>query len=122
MNFYGVLKGDRVYTIYFKTGAGMVSLQFADPESAIHSYTEDLIAPQALRTEISSDAPRARLVIKCVLDRNGVVKDASILQSAGGEFEKQVFAALPHWKFSPAFRGDQPVEVNAILGFGVDTK
>jgi TonB family protein len=122
MNFYGVLKGDRVYTIYFKTGAGMVSLQFADPESAIHSYTEDLIAPQALRTEVSSDAPRARLVIKCVLDRNGVVKDASILQSAGGEFEKQVFAALPDWKFSPAFRRDQPVEVNAILGFGVDTK
>ena len=122
MNFYGVLKGDRVYTIYFKTGAGMVSLQFADPESAIHSYTKDLVAPQALRTEISSGAPRARLVIKCVLDRNGVMKDASILQSAGGEFEKQVFAALPDWKFSPAFRGEQPVEVNAILGFGVDTK
>jgi hypothetical protein len=122
MNFYGVLKGDRVYTIYFKTGAGMVSLQFADPESAVHPYTEDLVAPQALRSEISSDIPRARLVVKCVLDRSGVLKNISILQSAGGDFEKQVLAALPGWKFSPAFRGSEPVEVNTILGFGVDTK
>jgi Gram-negative bacterial TonB protein C-terminal len=122
MNFYGALKGDRVYTIYFKTGAGMVSLQFADPESAAHPYTEDLVSPQALRTDVSADIPRARLVIKCVLDRSGVLKNVSILQSAGGEFEKQVLAALPDWKFSPAFRGSEPVEVNAILGFGIDTK
>jgi hypothetical protein len=122
MNFYGVLKGDRVYTIYFKTAAGMVSLQFADPESTLHPYTEDLVAPQALRTDVSSDIPRARLVIKCVLDRTGLVKNVSILQSAGGEFEKQVLAVLPDWKFSPAFRGSESVEVNAILGFGIDTK
>jgi hypothetical protein len=122
MNLYGVLKGDRVYTIYFNTAAGTVSLQFADPESTIHPYTEDLIAPQALRTDVTSDAPRSRLVLKCTLDRTGVLKNVSILQSAGGEFEKQVLAALPNWKFSSAFRGSEPVEVNAILGFGVDTK
>ena len=122
MNFYGALKGDRVYTIYFKTGAGMVSLQFADPESAVHPYTADLVAPQALRTDVPFDIPRARLVIKCVLDRTGLVKNVSILQSAGGEFERQMLAVLPNWKFSPAFRGSEPVEVNAILGFGIDTK
>jgi Gram-negative bacterial TonB protein C-terminal len=122
MNFYGALKGDRVYTIYFNTAAGMASLQFADPESAIHPYTEDLVPPQALRTDVSSDAPPTRLVIKCVLDRSGVVKNVSILQSEGGQFEKQILGALPDWKFSPAFRGSQAVEVNAILGFRVDTK
>src|SRR5206468_2459352 len=107
MNFYGALKGDRVYTIYFKTSAGMVSLQFADPESMAHPYTEDLIAPQALRTEIPSDASGSRLILKCVLDRTGVIKNVSVLQSSGGEFEKQVVAVLPEWKFSPAFRGTQ---------------
>jgi hypothetical protein len=30
-------------------------------------------------------------------------------------------AALPSWKFRPAMRGNQPVEVNALLGFGIDT-
>ena len=100
----------------------MVSLQFSDPESVAHPYSEELIAPQALQTEVSSASQLARLVIKCDLDRSGSVKNVSVLQSAGGEFEKQLLAALPNWKFSPAFRGGEPVEVNAILGFGIDTK
>jgi hypothetical protein len=34
----------------------------------------------------------------------------------------KVLAALNSWKFRPVFRGDQPVEVNAILGFDIDTR
>jgi len=30
--------------------------------------------------------------------------------------------ALPVWKFTAATRGSQPVAVEAIIGFGVDTK
>ena len=33
----------------------------------------------------------------------------------------KVLATLPRWKFRPAMRGTTPVEVNAILGFNVDT-
>jgi len=33
----------------------------------------------------------------------------------------QVLSALRSWKFQPAMKGDQPVEVTAILGFGIDT-
>ena len=33
----------------------------------------------------------------------------------------KIMAALPSWKFRPAMRGQQPVEVNAILGFNIDT-
>ncbi len=33
----------------------------------------------------------------------------------------KVLAALANWKFSPALRGNQPVEVNAFLGFDIDT-
>jgi len=32
-----------------------------------------------------------------------------------------VLAALNGWKFRPALRGDQPIEVNAILGFNINT-
>jgi hypothetical protein len=34
----------------------------------------------------------------------------------------KVLAALPSWKFRPAMRGNQPVEVTAILGFAIDTR
>ncbi|MGA8761277.1 MAG: hypothetical protein WB562_00155, partial [Candidatus Sulfotelmatobacter sp.] len=37
-NFYGLLKGDRVYTIYFSTSAGQTVMQYADPTSAAHPY------------------------------------------------------------------------------------
>jgi len=33
----------------------------------------------------------------------------------------KIMASLPSWKFRPATRGAQPVEVNAILGFNIDT-
>jgi len=33
----------------------------------------------------------------------------------------KVLAALPRWKFRPAMRGSQTVEVTAILGFNIDT-
>jgi len=44
-NFYGALKGDKVYTIYIETGLGTAVMQYADPTSAQHPYAEDLLAP-----------------------------------------------------------------------------
>jgi len=122
MNYYGMLKGDRVYTIYIQTPAGMASMQYADPASASQPYASDLTAPEAIRTDAPSDVPAVRLVVLCALDRSGVLKNLRVLQSDATDFQKKILAALPEWKFSPAFRGDNPVEVNVILGFGVDTK
>jgi hypothetical protein len=122
MNYYGMLKGDRVYTIYIQTPAGMASMQYADPASASQPYASDLTAPEAIRTDAPSDVPAVRLVVLCALDRSGVLKNLRVLQSDATDFQKKILAALPEWKFSPAFRGQDPVEVNVILGFGVDTK
>ena len=33
----------------------------------------------------------------------------------------KIMAALPRWKFRPAMRGTRPVEINAILGFNINT-
>ena len=33
----------------------------------------------------------------------------------------KVLASLRGWKFQPAMRNSQPVEVTAIVGFGIDT-
>jgi TonB family protein len=121
MNFYGALKGDRVYTVYIKTAVGTAVMQFADPASTAHPYSEDLSAPQAMRTDLPSDLQQSRLIVACIVDRTGTIKNLRVLQSENTEFESKVLAALASWKFSPAFRGNQAVEVNAILGFGVNT-
>jgi hypothetical protein len=122
LNLYGALKGDRVYTIYLTTAVGTAIMQFADPESAAHPYDTDLTAPQAIRVNLPSGIQPSRLLVACVVDRNGSVRHWHVLQADSGDFSAKILAALPEWKFTPAFRGNKAVEVNAILGFGVDTK
>lgn len=122
LNLYGALKGDRVYTIYINTSAGTAVMQFADPTSAARPYDTDLTAPQAIRVNLPPDLQTSRLLIACVLDRTGAVRHWHVLQADSADFSAKILAALPDWKFSPALRGNEAVEVNAILGFGVDTK
>jgi hypothetical protein len=119
-NFYGALKGDN-YTIYIDTSLGTAVMQFADPTSASHPYAQGLTAPQPIRAELPSGLRRSRLVIACVLDRSGLLHNLQIIESAAPSVAARILAALPSWKFRPALRGNQPVEVNALLGFDIDT-
>jgi hypothetical protein len=124
LNLYGVLKGDRIYTIYINTKMGTAVMQFADPSSVDHPYANQLTAPRALRAEapaVRLAGKHAKLLIACDLDRNGMLKNTHILESADNVAAQQVLAALSGWKFAPALRGQDPVEVTAILGFGVGT-
>jgi hypothetical protein len=121
-NFYGALKGDKVYSIYIPTTLGIAVMQFSDPTSAEHPYAEDLAAPQPMRADLPANLKRSRLVIACILDRSGLIRNPRVLESEAREMTSSVLAALANWKFRPAFRGDEPVEVNAILGFGIDTR
>jgi hypothetical protein len=120
-DFYGKLKGDKVYTIYIETALGTAVMQFADPASAVHGYAEDLTAPQAMRSDLPSGLPKARLVISCVLDRSGLLRRPHVLEPANAVMTSKVLTALNSWKFRPVLRGNEPIEVNAILGFNIDT-
>jgi len=120
-NFYGALKGDRVYTIYLETALGTAVMQFADPNSGAHPYAEDLAAPRPIRADVPEGLPKSRLVIACVLDRSGLVRNPQVLEPGSAVMTSKVLAALNHLKFRPVLRVEQPVEVNAILGFNIDT-
>jgi hypothetical protein len=120
-NFYGALKGDKVYTIYIETSLGTAVMQFADAASANHGYVEDLTAPQPMRSDLPAGLPKARLVIACVLDRSGALRRPHVLEPAPAVMTSKVLTALNTWKFRPALRGEEPIEVNAILGFNIDT-
>jgi hypothetical protein len=119
-DFYGRLKGDKVYTIYITTALPTV-MSFADPASAAHGYAEDLTAPQAMRADLPAGLPKTRLVIECVLDRAGLLRRPRVLEPASAVMTSKVLAALNSWKFSPALRGAQPIEVSVIIGFNINT-
>jgi hypothetical protein len=126
-NFYGLLKGDKVYTIYIDSGPlGPAVMQYADPTSETHLYGQELTAPEPIRVDVRGEIPAnfkpSRILIACILDRSGSLRGTQVLEPGSAEMTSKVLAALPNWKFRPAFRGDQPVEVNAILGFNIDTR
>jgi len=120
--YYDVLKGDRNYSIYIETSLGTAVMQYADPASATHPSTEALTAPEPMRNDLPAGVRPTRVVITCILDRAGVLKDMRVLEPGAAETTSKILAALHNWKFRPAFRGNEPVEVNVILGFGIDTR
>ncbi len=121
-NYYGALKGDRVYSIYIQTSLGTAVMQYADPASAVHPYADDLVAPEPMRMDLPQGLRPTRVVFACILDQTGVLRHLKVLEPGASETTSRLLAVLPTWKFRPAFHGEQPVEVNAILGFGVDTR
>ncbi len=120
-DFYGKLPGDN-YTVYVDTSIGTVVMQFAEvnPNSAA-ARSGALTGPQGLRTSLPSDLPHARMVVKGTLDASGNLRNMQVLEPGPATMTAKIMASLPSWKFRPAMRGAQPVEVNAILGFNIDT-
>ncbi len=120
-SYYGLLKGDN-YSIYIETSLGTAVMQYADSSSVAHPSREPLTEPEPIRKDLPDGLRPTRVVIACILDRSGVLKDLKVLEPGAQETTSRILTALPNWKFQPAMRGNEPVEVNAILGFGVDTR
>lgn len=114
------LHGEK-YTTYLDTSLGTVVVEFADGGSAGHSYTGTIAAPSGFRTDLPEGLPYARMVVACTIDASGNLKNLRVLEPGPAEMTAKVIASLRGWKLQPAMRGDQPIEVTAILGFGIDT-
>ena len=118
--YRNLLRGEK-YTTYFDTAAGTVVMEFADEGATGHPFGGTLAAPAAVRTDLATGLPHARMVVTCALDASGNLKNVRVLEAGPAGMTAKVLAALRTWKFQPAMRGTQPVEVTAILGFGIDT-
>lgn len=120
--YYRVLKGDRNYSIYIDTSFGTAVMQYADPDSASHPYTERLIDPEPMHKDLPPGMRPTRVVLACIIDASGNVKHLQVLEPGHAETTSKILVALHSWKFRPAYRGTEPIEVNAIIGFGIDTR
>jgi hypothetical protein len=121
-NFYGMLPGDKVYTKYIPTSAGTVVMQFADATSAKRRYSQELTSPEAILSSLPVILNHSRIIIRCQLNTSGVLRDFQKIEADPGAPTNKVVAALSAWKFIPALRGNDPVEVNVLLGFNIDTR
>lgn len=118
--YKNLLRGEK-YTTYLETSAGTVVMEFSDESSTARTFAGALNAPVAIRIDLAEGLPKARMVVTCKLDAYGNLKNVRVLEAGPAAVTAKIVAALRTWKFQPAMRGDQPVEVTAILGFGIDT-
>jgi hypothetical protein len=119
---YGCLKGNITATIYLETSLGTAVMEYSDPASAAHPSSAQLSEPEAIRKDLPAGLRPTRVMISCILDRSGDLKDLQVLEPGAAETTSKILVALHSWKFRPAFRGNEPVEVTVILGFGIDTR
>jgi hypothetical protein len=119
-DFYGKLPGDN-YSVFVESATIPVVMQFAEVNPAAHPQAGALTGPRGYVTDLPAGLPHARVVIKCRLDAAGTLKNFEVVEPGPAEMTAKIVAALPGWKFRPAMRGTTPVEVNAILGFNIDT-
>jgi TonB family protein len=115
-----LLRGEK-YTTYINTSLGTVVMEFADNAPIGHSFAGSITAPAALRADIPADTPQGRMVVIGTLDAAGNLKGIRVLEAGSAQMTAKIVAALRSWKFQPAMRNDQPVQVTAILGFGINT-
>jgi TonB family protein len=118
--YKNLLHGEK-HTNYIDTTIGLVVMEYADESDTSHRFGGAFIAPSALRTDLPEGLPKGRMVVTCTLDTSGNIKNTRVLDPGPAQMTAKVLAALRTWKFQPAMRNNQPVEVTAILGFGVDT-
>ena len=117
---YKSLLHGETHSLYPETNStsGVAVMQYAD-ESATGRGT--LTDPQPIRTNLPDGLPHVRVVVACILDSSGNLKNLHVLEAGPAQMTAKVLAALRGWKFRPALRGEQPIEVTAIVGFNIDT-
>jgi hypothetical protein len=117
---YKNLLDGEIYTTYLDTSFGQVVMEFAD-SSPGQAGIANVTAPQPIRTTLPAGLPHTRMVVACALDASGNVREIHLLEGGPVTTTNKIIAALSGWKFQPAMRGNQPISVRAILGFGIDT-
>ncbi len=116
--YKNLLKGEK-HTIYPETSSslGAAAMEYSAP----YAGRSPLMPPQSINTDLPAGLPKARMVVACILDVSGNLKGIRVLEPGPADMTAKVLAALRAWKFEPATRDGKPVEVTAILGFGINT-
>lgn len=65
---------------------------------------------------------KATVIVRCVIDREGRVRDAQIVRGAMPSFNDAVLQVLPQWRFSPGMLGSRAVETYMTLTVHFDVR
>ncbi len=132
----GTLTGSPIYTVYLDVPEAPRKwiMQFCLPNSGsrrldisngvIRIRRRKKVSPpfamhmQPLEFVAGSSSGRrpARVIVYAVVDEEGILKNFRVVHGSDPETDNVILANLRSWEFLPAFRGDEPVTVEALFG------
>ncbi|MGH9773568.1 MAG: energy transducer TonB [Candidatus Acidiferrales bacterium] len=139
LSVYGILHGGKVYTIFLPMPGKNWVLEYcaqnvAAPKAAedtwqqvVHMETE-LVPPDSdqaydfKRFPIPRDKQGKMIVIHGIIQADGSVAGASVVQSVQPEMDKLAVIAFSRWKFKPALRDNKEVAVEILVGIPMRTE
>lgn len=105
-----------VYTIYVSTEVGTAVVEFSAADSSARSFDSELTAPEPLQASLPPELRETPIVIGCLLDRSGRLKEIKLLHQIAADVSVKLKQALATWRFRPVLRGDQAVEASVLIG------
>ena len=136
-NTAGILQGNPIYTIHLDVPEAprKWTLQFCIPGSGsrkldtstgvIRILPKKKVAPpfpreqKPLRLESSPlplDRPLEVVVVYAIVDEEGGIGNLRVVHGADPDTDNTILAHLESWEFLLAFRGEEPILVEALFG------
>jgi hypothetical protein len=132
LRIFGVLHGDKIYTVYFSMPGKNWILQYCAHENAtqvdtasrvVQIHIQPPLAPPAAieqfdfhRPTEQPDPPPAIIILHGIIHEDGSVSDLAVLQGLDPISNAAACAAFSRWKFKPALRAGIPVAVEILVG------
>ena len=129
---FGVLHGQRIYTIYLPMPGKNWILQFCaandhDPPTLSSQTIEihmekPLVPPTAIdqfdfhRLPVPGDNADRMIILSGVIQPDGSVTHLQVLQTVAPQSDQAAEAAFGRWKFNPALRAGNPIPVEVLVG------
>jgi protein TonB len=101
----------------------------AAPVTQIYDVASPEVKAPVIRSRVEPEYPptmrrigmSAKVVVRCIIDRDGNVRDVQVVEGHWPHFNASVVEAVQKWRFSPGTYRGQPVDVymNLTVNFNV---
>jgi hypothetical protein len=132
LRVYGVLHGDKIYTVYFSMPGKSWVLQYCahepppkvDPTARVVQLriSPPLVPPAVIeqfdfhRPPAPPEATPAMIILHGMIHEDGSVSDLTAIEGSDATSKAAACAAFSRWKFKPALRAGVPVELEILVG------
>lgn len=132
LRIYGVLHGEKIYTVYFSMPGKNWILQYCARENpppadaasrVVQIHIQPPLAPPAAvaqfdfrRPTAPPDPTHAMIILHGIIHEDGSLSDLEVLQGLDPISNDAAREAFSRWRFKPALRAGTPVALEILVG------